>query len=48
MSFNGKVGIVTGGGSGLGEMSAKQLTERGAKIIVADVNIEMNARWSPP
>jgi NAD(P)-dependent dehydrogenase (short-subunit alcohol dehydrogenase family) len=38
MSFDGKVGIVTGAGSGLGEASAKQLAERGARIVVADVN----------
>jgi len=36
MSVNGKVGIVTGAGSGLGEASAKRLAREGAKLIVAD------------
>ena len=36
MSFNGKVGMVTGAGSGLGEAGAKRLAGEGAKIIVAD------------
>lgn len=38
MSFDGKVGLVTGGGSGLGEAAAKMLAARGAKIVVADAN----------
>jgi NAD(P)-dependent dehydrogenase (short-subunit alcohol dehydrogenase family) len=38
MSFDGKVGIVTGSGSGLGEASAKQLAERGARMVVVDVD----------
>jgi NAD(P)-dependent dehydrogenase (short-subunit alcohol dehydrogenase family) len=36
MSVNGKIGIVTGAGSGLGEASAKRLAREGAKLIVAD------------
>jgi NAD(P)-dependent dehydrogenase (short-subunit alcohol dehydrogenase family) len=40
MSVNGKVGIVTGAGSGLGEASAKRLAREGAKLIVADRNQE--------
>jgi NAD(P)-dependent dehydrogenase (short-subunit alcohol dehydrogenase family) len=42
MTFNGKVGLVTGGGSGLGEAAAKLLAARGARIVVADAN-EANA-----
>jgi NAD(P)-dependent dehydrogenase (short-subunit alcohol dehydrogenase family) len=38
MSVNGKVGVVTGAGSGLGEAGAKRLASHGAKIIVADRN----------
>src|ERR1700693_4695994 len=38
MSFNEKVGIVTGGGSGIAEATAKMLAARGAKIVVADAN----------
>lgn len=40
MSFEGKVGLVTGGGSGLGETSAKLLAKRGAKLVIADANAE--------
>ena len=36
MSVNGKVGIVTGAGSGLGEACVKRLAREGAKVIVAD------------
>jgi NAD(P)-dependent dehydrogenase (short-subunit alcohol dehydrogenase family) len=36
MSVNGKIGIVTGAGSGLGEASAKRLAREGAKLVVAD------------
>jgi NAD(P)-dependent dehydrogenase (short-subunit alcohol dehydrogenase family) len=36
MSVRGKVAIVTGAGSGLGEAGAKRLAREGAKIIVAD------------
>ncbi|WP_327365101.1 SDR family NAD(P)-dependent oxidoreductase [Streptomyces sp. NBC_01217] len=36
MTFNDKVGIITGAGSGLGEAAAKQLARAGAKIIAAD------------
>lgn len=38
MSFEEKVGIVTGAGSGLGEACAKQLAQRGAKVLVADAH----------
>jgi NAD(P)-dependent dehydrogenase (short-subunit alcohol dehydrogenase family) len=44
MSFEGKIGLVTGAGSGLGEASAKQLAARGAKIVVADMNGESAER----
>ena len=36
MSVHGKVGVVTGAGSGLGEAGAKRLAREGAKLIVAD------------
>lgn len=38
MSLQGKIGLVTGGGSGFGETSTKQLAARGARIVVADAN----------
>jgi NAD(P)-dependent dehydrogenase (short-subunit alcohol dehydrogenase family) len=37
--FNGKIAIVTGGGSGIGESCVKELIARGAKVIVADFNL---------
>jgi NAD(P)-dependent dehydrogenase (short-subunit alcohol dehydrogenase family) len=36
MSVAGKVGIVTGAGSGLGEAAAKRLARQGATVVVAD------------
>lgn len=36
--FAGKVAFVTGGASGIGEAVALQLAERGAKVVVADLN----------
>jgi NAD(P)-dependent dehydrogenase (short-subunit alcohol dehydrogenase family) len=36
MSVQGKVGIVTGGGSGLGQAGARRLASEGARIVVAD------------
>ncbi|MPV36335.1 SDR family NAD(P)-dependent oxidoreductase [Georgenia subflava] len=39
-TFEGKVAIVTGGGSGLGEAIAKDLAVRGAKVVVTDINLD--------
>jgi len=36
--FDGKVALVTGGGSGLGQAAAVLLAGRGARLVVADVN----------
>jgi len=38
--FEGKIAIVTGGGSGLGEAIAKSLASRGAKVVVSDINLK--------
>ena len=38
--FDGKVGIVTGAGSGLGEAIAKYLAARGVKVVVSDINLK--------
>ena len=38
--FNGKVAIVTGAGSGLGEAIAKRLAASGVKTVVSDINMQ--------
>lgn len=38
MTFQDKVAIVTGGGSGLGEAISKELAAKGAKVVVADID----------
>ncbi|MDJ1372280.1 SDR family NAD(P)-dependent oxidoreductase [Gulosibacter molinativorax] len=40
MSFKDRVALVTGAGSGLGEAIAKDLADKGAKVVVADINEE--------
>ncbi|MCR9106356.1 MAG: SDR family oxidoreductase [Gammaproteobacteria bacterium] len=38
MAFTGKVALVTGGGSGMGQTAARMLAEQGAKVAIFDVN----------
>jgi len=38
MDLKDKVAIVTGGGSGIGEHTAKLFAQHGAKIVVSDIN----------
>jgi NAD(P)-dependent dehydrogenase (short-subunit alcohol dehydrogenase family) len=40
MNIEGQAAIVTGGGSGLGEATARELARLGAKVAVLDVNAE--------
>ena len=43
MNIQGHAALVTGGGSGLGEATARELARLGAQVAVLDVNLE-NAR----
>ena len=36
----GKVAIVTGAGSGIGEAIAKALASKGVKVVVSDINLK--------
>ncbi|MDE2275100.1 MAG: SDR family NAD(P)-dependent oxidoreductase, partial [Burkholderiales bacterium] len=40
MEIRGKVFIVTGGASGLGEGTARMLAAEGAQVVVADLQVE--------
>lgn len=38
MDLNGASAVVTGGASGIGEAAARQLAEKGARCVIADLN----------
>jgi NAD(P)-dependent dehydrogenase (short-subunit alcohol dehydrogenase family) len=40
MTFENKIALVTGGGSGIGEAVAKELAGLGAKVVVTDIKRE--------
>ena len=40
MDISGKVFIVTGGASGLGEGTARMLAAKGGKVVIADMQEE--------
>ncbi len=41
MDFVGKVAVVTGGASGMGAAIARELSSRGAKVVIVDLNYEL-------
>ncbi|GIT46573.1 MAG: hypothetical protein Ct9H300mP12_11580 [Acidimicrobiales bacterium] len=46
IDLNGSSSLVTGGASGIGEASARQLASAGSRVVIADLN-EERARPSP-
>lgn len=44
MRMSGKVALITGGGSGIGEAACHRLADEGATVIVADINEESAKR----
>jgi len=40
MRFEGRVAVITGGASGIGEATARRLTAEGASVVVADIDEE--------
>ena len=42
--FDGRVALVTGAGSGIGEACVKDLARGGAKVLVTDINLEAAQR----
>lgn len=44
MHISNRCFIITGGGSGLGEASARMLADHGARVVIADVNDEGGER----
>ncbi|MCC2635379.1 MAG: linC [Ramlibacter sp.] len=44
MDIKGKVFIVTGGASGLGEGTARMLAANGGKVVIADMQVATSAR----
>src|SRR5690554_6848346 len=39
-SLQGKVAIVTGGGMGIGGATARRFAKEGARVLIADANLE--------
>jgi len=44
MSFKDKIAVITGAGQGIGEGYAKDLAQRGCKVVVADINAAQGER----
>ena len=51
MRLEGETAIVTGGAKGIGLAVARRLAEEGAKVVIADIDVEAGqdaARVMPP
>ena len=46
MDINGLVAIVTGGASGLGAAAVEMLVDKGAKVVIADLNEEKGKEFA--
>jgi len=44
MRLKDKVGIITGGGSGIGHASALQFAREGARVLIVDIDGEKAAQ----
>lgn len=50
VDFSGKVALVTGAGSGIGQATAKVFAALNARVVFNDINAAIDAvkRWSHP
>ena len=52
MKLDGRVALITGGGSGMGRATARRLTDEGMQVCVVDIDGDaaavVNAATSPP
>ena len=46
MDLNGTSAIVTGGASGIGAATARKLADRGAAVVVADLQADNPGTWA--
>ena len=47
-SLDGKTALVTGGGSGIGRATSLAYAKEGARVVVADANLECGAEAVQP